>query len=154
MQFIGLILFIFSCIGMVCGFIYGDSNFGLYSYEFSLPLAWAWWSTASILLALSGICFTFPNISEMLANIASSTKKIADLQERLEKPSIDYYKPGDAHDYPRGRNESNQDYWERVSKRQQLAGTPKAGDDPRYPRFRDESNQDYWDRITKASSNT
>lgn len=159
MQFIGIILFVFSCIGMIGGFIYGDSNFGGYSYEFSLALAWGWWSSALVLLALSGICFSLPTISETLTNISSNTKKSFELQEKLDRllrkseVSTDYSKSGDAPEYPRAKGESDSDYWERVSKRQHFADTPKQGDDPRFPRFRDELNYDYWERVKRATQN-
>ena len=138
---------------MICGFIYGDSNFGMFSYEFSFPLAWVWWSSSLGLLGLSGICFAFPRISESLSNIASNTKKIAELQEKLLKSSKStkgYSKPSDAPECPRANGESDQDYLLRVSKRQNFADIPKTRDEPRFPRFRGELDSAYWERVKEG----
>ena len=158
MQFIGVILFVFSCIGMVAGIFYGNLNIGGYPYELSLALAWSWWSSALALLALAGICFSLPSILETLKDISSNMKKSYELQEKSEKLlrkntiDTDFSKPGDAPGYPRAKGESDSDYWDRVTKGQHSADIQSKEDDPGYPRHSGELDDEYWKRVRRASS--
>ncbi|MBI9094628.1 MAG: hypothetical protein JEY71_07080 [Sphaerochaeta sp.] len=124
MQFISLILFLAACLGVCCGFYYGSTNFSGHSYEFSLLIAWPWFSSALLLLAAAAICFALSTLIDSLVNISSNLRNVAISLDKLSPKSL-----------PEGN-------------------FSKAGDDPRFPRFRGETNQEYWGRIATAGSNT
>lgn len=134
MRIIGIILIVFSCIGMAGGFIYGNLNIGGYSYELSLALAWGWWSSALGLLALAGICFAVPNFSEYLADISKNIKRTTELLEKLSIQKMTFA-GDDAID--------------------SLYANPSVHkqDDPRFPRFKNELDYDYWERVKNATLN-
>lgn len=116
MRIFGLILLVVGIIGLCCGFFYANSADHSWDYEFSLALAWPWFTSALYLFTASIFCFAINTAIKHLEKLASNSEKLLGLMGSREGNALgagDYSKPGDYPGKLRLKGETDAQYWSR-----------------------------------------